>query len=50
MMYRLAHRLAEKIKFSASSLNLCAPKKLTQITVLTSNKDEVEIQYDRYST
>ena len=35
------------IKSSTSSLDLCGPKKLAQITVLEAT---AEIQYDRWST
>ena len=38
-----------KIKSSTSSLDLCAPTKLTQISV-GSEQDEAEIQYDPWST
>ena len=38
-----------KIKPSTSSLDLCAPAKLAQISV-GSEQDEAEIQCDRWST
>ena len=38
-----------KIKSSTSSLDLCAPTKLAQISV-ESEQYEAEIQYDRWST
>ena len=38
-----------KIKSLTSSLDMCAPTKLAQISV-GSKQDEAEIQYDRWST
>ena len=45
----LENTAAWKIKSSTSSLDLCAPTKLAQISV-GSEQDEAEIQYDRWST
>ena len=42
-------RILQHRKSSTSSLNLCAPNKVSQISV-GSNQDEAEIQHDRWST
>ena len=44
----LENTTTSKIKSSTSSLDLCAPTKLAQISA-GSEQDEAEIQYDRWN-